>query len=224
MKVGIFMKKINWLIILLIIILLILNISTRLNISNSINTIELISDKETILFVGDSITDGYELNKYYNYDNKLLINSGIGGYKTTNIIKRFRNLVEQYNSNKLFLMIGTNDIGSGVSKEEIVNNIKKIISMIKEKKPNTKIYLETIYPVNNNKRKQDNMRNNKIISDINNELKEYCENSDIYFIDVYSHLVDESNMLKDEYTEDGLHLNNLGYEEVTKVLKPYIDE
>ena len=218
------MKKINWLIILLIIILLILNISTRLNISNSINTIELISDKETILFVGDSITDGYELNTYYNYDNKLLINSGIGGYKTTNIIKRFRNLVEQYNSNKLFLMIGTNDIGSGVSKEEIVNNIKKIISMIKEKKPNTKIYLETIYPVNNNKRKQDNMRNNKIISDINNELKEYCENSDIYFIDVYSHLVDESNMLKDEYTEDGLHLNNLGYEEVTKVLKPYIDE
>jgi lysophospholipase L1-like esterase len=121
-------------------------------------------------------------------------------------------------------MIGTNDIGSGVSKEEIVNNIKKIISMIKEKKPNTKIYLETIYPVNNNKRKQDNMRNNKIISDINNELKEYCENSDIYFIDVYSHLVDESNMLKDEYTGDGLHLNNLGYEEVTKVLKPYIDE
>ena len=218
------MKKINWLIILLIIILLILNISTRLNISNSINTIELISDKETILFVGDSITDGYELNKYYNYDNQLLINSGIGGYKTTNIIKRFRNLVEQYNSNKLFLMIGTNDIGSGVSKEEIVNNIKKIISMIKEKKPNTKIYLETIYPVNNNKRKQDNMRNNKIISDINNELKEYCENSDIYFIDVYSHLVDESNMLKDEYTEDGLHLNNLGYEEVTKVLKTYIDE
>ncbi len=218
------MKKINWLMILLIIVLLILNISTRLNISNSINTIELISDKETILFVGDSITDGYELNKYYNYDNKLLINSGIGGYKTTNIIKRFRNLVEQYNSNKLFLMIGTNDIGSGVSKEEIVNNIKKIISMIKEKKPNTKIYLETIYPVNNNKRKQDNMRNNKIISDINNELKEYCENSDIYFIDVYSHLVDESNMLKDEYTGDGLHLNNLGYEEVTKVLKPYIDE
>ncbi len=97
MKVGIFMKKINWLMILLIIVLLILNISTRLNISNSINTIELISDKETILFVGDSITDGYELNKYYNYDNKLLINSGIGGYKTTNIIKRFRNLVEQYN-------------------------------------------------------------------------------------------------------------------------------
>ncbi len=224
MKLVIFMKKINWLMILLIIVLLILNISTRLNISNSINTIELISDKETILFVGDSITDGYELNKYYNYDNKLLINSGIGGYKTTNIIKRFRNLVEQYNSNKLFLMIGTNDIGSGVSKEEIVNNIKKIISMIKEKKPNTKIYLETIYPVNNNKRKQDNMRNNKIISDINNELKEYCENSDIYFIDVYSHLVDESNMLKDEYTGDGLHLNNLGYEEVTKVLKPYIDE
>lgn len=218
------MKKINWLMILLIIVLLILNISTRLNISNSINTIELISDKEMVLFVGDSITDGYELNKYYNYDNKLLINSGIGGYKTTNIIKRFRNLVEQYNSNKLFLMIGTNDIGSGVSKEEIVNNIKKIISMIKEKKPNTKIYLETIYPVNNNKRKQDNMRNNKIISDINNELKEYCENSDIYFIDVYSHLVDESNMLKDEYTGDGLHLNNLGYEEVTKVLKPYIDE
>ena len=218
------MKRINWLMIILIIVLIILNVSTRLNISNSINTIEVINDKETILFVGDSITDGYELDKFYSYDNKLLINSGIGGYKTTNIINRFRNLVEQYNPSKLFLMIGTNDIGSGMSKEDIVNNIKKIISMIKEKKPNTKIYLETIYPVNNDKRKQDKRRNNKIISDINNELKKYCKNNDVYFIDIYSHLVDEFNTLKAEYTDDGLHLNDLGYEEVTKVLKPYIEE
>ena len=149
------MKKINILVIVLIIALVLLMVSSRLNIDNSINSIEVINDKELVLFVGDSITDGYDLSKFYSYDNKVLINSGVGGYTTNNIIKRFKNLVEQYNPDKLFLMIGTNDIGDGTSKEDIIKNIDEIISMIKEKEPDTKIYLETIYPVNLDKRKHD---------------------------------------------------------------------
>lgn len=217
------MKKFNWLVIVLIVVLVILTISSRLNISNSINTIEVINDKEIILFVGDSITDRYDLEKYYDYDNKIIINSGVGGYRTTNIINRFRNLIEQYNPSKLFLMIGTNDLGAGMDKDDIIENIKKIISMIKEKNSNTKIYLETIYPVNSDKRKQDKERNNKTISDINKELKKYCESSNIEFIDIYSYLVDDNDKLKDEYTEDGLHLNDFGYDVVTSILKPYVE-
>lgn len=217
------MKKVNFLVFLLIIVLIVVNINSRLNIQNSIRTVEVINDKEEVLFVGDSITDGYDLKKYYNYENKIIINSGVGGYRTTNIINRFRNLVDQYNPNKLFLMIGTNDIGAGMSKDEIVNNIKKIIFMIREKDPNIKIYLETIYPINKDKRKEDKRRNNKFISEINKELKKYCESNDVEFIDIYSYLVDENDTLKSEYTEDGLHLNDLGYEMVTSILKPYVE-
>lgn len=217
------MKKVNFLVILLIIVLIVVNINSRLNIQNSIRTVEVINDKEEVLFVGDSITDGYDLKKYYNYENKIIINSGVGGYRTINIINRFRNLVDQYNPNKLFLMIGTNDIGAGMSKDEIVNNIKKIIFMIREKDPNIKIYLETIYPINKDKRKEDKRRNNKFISEINKELKKYCESNDVEFIDIYSYLVDENDTLKSEYTEDGLHLNDLGYEMVTSILKPYVE-
>ena len=218
------MKKINCLILILFIVLTILTISSRLNINNSINSVEVIYDKETILFVGDSITDRYSLKKFYNYNNKLVINSGVGGYTTNDIIKRFRNLIEQYNPDKLFLMIGTNDIGDGTSKEDIIKNIDEIISMIKEKEPDTKIYLETIYPVNLDKRKQDKRRNNKIISDINKELEKYCKDNDVVFIDIYSHLVDENDNLKSEYTEDGLHVNDFGYEVITTILKTYIED
>ena len=218
------MKKINILVIVLIIALVLLMVSSRLNIDNSINSIEVINDKELVLFVGDSITDGYDLSKFYSYDNKVLINSGVGGYTTNNIIKRFKNLVEQYNPDKLFLMIGTNDIGDGTSKEDIIKNIDEIISMIKEKEPDTKIYLETIYPVNLDKRKHDKRRNNRYISDINIELKKYCEDNDVEYIDIYSHLVDKNDTLKSEYTEDGLHLNDLGYEIVTNILKKYVEE
>lgn len=120
-------------------------------------------------------------------------------------------------------MIGTNDLANGTDNDKIVENIREIISMIKDKDSNIKIYLETIYPINIDKRKNDKRRNNKDIRYINEKLKEYCVESDIVFIDVYSNLIDSNDKLKDEYTEDGLHLNNNGYEVVTSILKPYIE-
>ena len=186
--------------------------------------IEVQNTKQKIVFVGDSITDRYDLNQYYQYDNKIVINSGISGYKTTNMISRFHNLIEQHQADKLFLMIGTNDLGSGTENDVIVNNIKTIIEMIKEKSSKTKIYLESIYPVNLEKRPTDKNRNNEDIRYINTQLKKYCAENNIIYLDVYSILQDVDGNLKSEYTEDGLHLNNDGYDVITNYLKPYVEE
>lgn len=221
------MNKNDWLIGFLLLIIVSLSLAlvdTRMSIQNNVKMIEVQNTKQKIVFVGDSITDRYDLNQYYQYDNKIVINSGISGYKTTNMISRFHNLIEQHQADKLFLMIGTNDLGSGTENDVIVNNIKTIIEMIKEKSSKTKIYLESIYPVNLEKRPTDKNRNNEDIRYINTQLKKYCAENNIIYLDVYSILQDVDGNLKSEYTEDGLHLNNDGYDVITNYLKPYVEE
>ena len=127
------MNKNDWLIAFLLLVIAFLSlalIDTRLNLGNNVKEIELkevVNERKKIIFAGDSITDRYNLDKFYSYDDKLIINSGIGGYTTDNILNRFHNLIEQHQADKMFLMIGTNDIGRGQTEDYIVNNIIKII-------------------------------------------------------------------------------------------------
>ena len=120
-------------------------------------------------------------------------------------------------------MIGTNDLGAGIDRDQIVENIIQIIAMTKDQSPNTKIYYETIYPVNRSKRSANDKRYNEDIKYINSKMKEYCSNSNVTYIDVYSALQDEEGNLKLEYTDDGLHLNEYGYDVVTDILRPYVE-
>lgn len=221
------MKRNDWLtgfLLLIIVVLALALVDTRMSIQNNVRSIEVQASKEKIVFAGDSITDFYDLGQYYQYDNKILVNSGVSGYKTTNIIKKFKNLIEQHQADKLFLMIGTNDLGGGTDRDEVISNIKNIIEMTKSQSPDTKIYLESIYPVNLSKRSKNEKRNNEDIRYINIQLKKYCEENDITYLEVYSLLADSNGELKDEYTEDGLHLNNAGYDVITSYLKPYVEE
>ena len=119
-------------------------IDTRLKLDNNRNVIEIKNNKEKIVFAGDSITDRYDLNRFYTYSDKQIINSGISGYRTDDMLSRFNNLIEQYNADKVFLMIGTNDLGKGYDKNLTINNIKQLITQTKKVNPNTKIYLESI--------------------------------------------------------------------------------
>lgn len=180
---------------------------------------EIIVDKN-YLFLGDSITDFYDLDKYYEGIN--VVNSGISGNTTKDILKDMNNRVYRYNPSKVFLLIGTNDIQQDFSKDEIVNNIKEILNNIKDKRKYSELYLESIYPVDEAKKGSED-RTNKVIKEINSELKSFCKDSNIKYIDLYSKLVDHDDILSDDYSNDGLHLNDEGYEVVTSEIKKYLD-
>ena len=181
---------------------------------------KLVVDKN-YLFLGDSITDYYNLDEYYN--GKPVVNSGICGNTTTDILNNMDGRVYKYNPSKVFLLIGTNDLQKGKDNKEIVSNIEEIIKDIKRNRPSAKIYLESIYPVDE-ERSSSQDRKNSDIKDINKKLKQYCCDNDIKYIDLYSKLVDKDGInLEDKYSKDGLHLNSKGYEVVTSCLKKYID-
>lgn len=186
--------------------------------------------KENYVFLGDSITYFYNLSMFY--PNLPVINSGIGGYQTEDIIDNLQNSVYKYNPTKVFLLIGTNDIDlSDYSNEELADRIKYIVQEIKNHRSKTKIYVESIYPVN---RDTDNnivdlnivkSRTNKRIQSINRLIEKMCdEEKNVEYINVYDKLTDDNGNLKLEYTRDGLHTNDAGYEVVTKILMTYIEE
>ena len=84
-------------------------------------------NKESIVFLGDSITSRCDLDKYFpNYN---VYNSGIAGNMTKDILDNMENRVFVYNPTKVFILIGTNDlVYSGLDNDGIKNNIEEILS------------------------------------------------------------------------------------------------
>ena len=183
------------------------------------------SPNDNFLFLGDSITDFYSLEEYY--DNLPVVNSGISGNKTTDILNDMKTRVYQYNPTKVFLLIGTNDLDS--TDEDIVevtfDNIKKIVNEIRENRSDATIYVESVYPVNSTiENNSVSNRTNKKIRNLNKKLSSYCDGENCNYINLYDDLIDDEGNLKEEYTEDGLHLNSLGYVVITRELLPYLNE
>lgn len=179
-----------------------------------------------IVFLGDSITDFYRINEFFH--DSYIINRGIGGDTTDGILNRMPESVYALSPSKVFILIGTNDIGEKKSQEYIVCNIGKIIQKIQENCPDARIYLQSIYPISKAKDKRikrvivKKRTNNKILS-INVELERLAQEKGVVYIDVYSHLIDEVGNLKLEYTVEGLHLNAKGYKVVSDVLRPFVN-
>lgn len=184
---------------------------------------------ENIVFLGDSLTDLYNLTKYY--PEIPVINSGTCGFITEDVLENLRNYVYVYNPTKVFLLIGTNDISlTDNTNDEILANITKIVNEIHKYRPNTTIYVESLYPINNHEDDYEKIdmdmvkdRTNPRIQEINKMIKEYCDENKLEYINMYDELSDEDGDLKIEYTADGLHMTDEGYEVITKKIMTYIE-
>lgn len=193
------------------------------NLNNKVEKLERYSKGECILFLGDSITARYDLDKYF--PNYYTVNSGVGGNIANDILNDMDNRVYKYNPTKVFILLGTNDIiYSGLEYEGIKDKINELISDIHEKFPNAKIYLESIYPINNIDEKIVDGRKNDNIKVLNSMIKTICDDNKCEYIDLYDDLTDKNGNLKRLYTVDGVHLSRFGYIVVTKKLSKYIDD
>lgn len=185
-----------------------------------------LNKNENIVFLGDSITEIYPINEIYG--EKMFVNKGVSGYTTNDILDRMPEMVYRYNPTKVILLIGTNDISGDISEEkqnETVQNIKKIHQAIKKNRPNAKLYIESIYPVNRNMNKEMvYYRTNEVIKNMNKRIKSYCETEKITYINLYDELTDKDGNFDKNYTYDGLHPSVLGYAKITKLLIPYVYE
>lgn len=125
---------------------------------------------------------------------------------------------------KIFLLIGTNDFARGKSVEEIAKNVEKIVERVKRESPATKLYVQSVFPVNPKFNKfSGHMDRKKSIPVLNAKIKAVAARHGVTYIDVYKALVTPStDVMNPEYTNDGLHLLGKGYLKWVEVLKPYL--
>lgn len=170
-----------------------------------------------VVFLGNSITEGGNWKKLLK--DSTIINRGISGDNTFGVLARLDEIIKLKPAS-LFILIGTNDLSKKIPDEIIIENIFAIVSRIKAGSPKTKIYVQSILPVNNTVEKFPMQFNNEShILTINDQLSRYAERLRYTFIDLYSEFLDDQGKLKSSFTFDGLHLNASGYQHWVEILK-----
>lgn len=176
--------------------------------------------KDEILFVGNSITASGQWTELFQ--DLRVKNRGISGDVTDGILSRLKEITESQPS-KIFLMIGVNDLSKGKSKSYILKRYQEILDSIISQTPNTKIYIQSILPVNDKFGyfKNHTNKTDSIIS-INNSLKIMVEKTGAKYIDLFSAFADSQNKMEEEYTLDGLHPNGKGYLKWVELIRKYV--
>jgi lysophospholipase L1-like esterase len=170
-----------------------------------------------IIFLGNSITAGVDWNELLGV--KEARNRGISGDITFGVLERLDEVIEG-NPAKVFLLIGINDISRNIPDSLIVENYRKMVTRIRKGSPKTKIYLQTLLPVNNTFTQFKNHYNkDEHIAFVNNSLKELAKTYKVQLIDLHPKFQDKEGKLIKEFTEDGLHLNATGYKHWANILR-----
>ena len=177
--------------------------------------------KNQIVFIGDSITDLYHLDDYYQDLPLKTYNRGIGGDVTGCLVNRLKTSLYDLQPSKVVLMIGINDINGGVSKETILENYQNILKGINTNLPTTKLFVMSILPINDLlSGAVDVDKSNEMVIDINSKIKDRVVSYPYEYLDLFSLVKDENNKLKKEYSDDGIHLNDEGFKVWTNLVKP----
>lgn len=173
-----------------------------------------------IVFLGNSITDGCEWGELF--ENRHIKNRGISGDRSSWLLERLDPIIGGH-PKKVFLMIGINDLSDGVTPQQVAENVGKLLDRFAEESPWTKIYVQSMLPVNETMRPFGGHANNESVARANELLVALCEGrKNVFYVDVLSALVDADGRLDKRYTNDGLHLTGEGYMVWKGVLKPYV--
>lgn len=179
-------------------------------------------EKGGVVFVGDSITDFLDLDKFY--PGLDAVNRGISGDLTIGLKRRMDVSIFDLEPRLVVLLIGVNDLGRRTAPEKVAANLIDIISEIRERLPGTKLIVQSVYPVSERWGKAYFKRVAPGVIKVNEVISEASAEYGYTYVNVYDELVDGRGRLRDELNNDGLHPNDKGYEVVSEVLRPIIDE
>jgi lysophospholipase L1-like esterase len=173
-------------------------------------------DSNAIIFLGNSITEYAEWHEIFG--NPKVKNRGISGDKIAGVKNRIANLTSQKPA-KIFLMLGTNDLGEGRSIPDILYDYEALVQFIQNASPRTQIFLQSILPTYG-----DATRNNKDIIKLNAGIQKISKKYHLIYINLFDKLKTAENELDKRYSFDGLHINGDGYIVWKKEIETYIED
>jgi lysophospholipase L1-like esterase len=179
-----------------------------------------------VVFMGDSITDAWHLDK--SFPKKPYINRGIGGQTTPQMLIRFRPDVIDLDPKVVVILAGTNDIAGNtgpMTLAEIEGNLRTMSELAKVH--GIKVVMSSVLPVNDYTERSKlffPLRPPAQILELNAWIKDYCAKSDCLYLDYFTAMVDDKGLLKAELASDGLHPNEKGYAIMAPLAQQAIDQ
>lgn len=161
--------------------------------------------KRQVIFLGNSITEGFDLDKFFPVNTPL--NRGIVGDHIDGLLERLDSSVVLLKPSRIYLLIGINDIGRGDSDSLIIKRYTELLDRFHKELPGTPVFINSILPTS---AKWSNCPRDKI-KRLNNHIKKITAFYQYNWIDLNSLFTSEDGYIRDELTSDGLHLNNIGY-------------
>lgn len=190
--------------------------------------------KGQIVFAGSSLMEYFPVNEMAQSlgISCCIYNRGIGGYVSGQMLDAIETQILDLEPKKLFINIGTNDIGRG-EEETLWKNYETILGRVRAALPECRIYVMAYYPCNN----RDDFglppqaragmfahRTPESLREANQKVRSLAEKMGCRYIDVNDGLTDETGLLKAEYCIDGVHFYPDGYLPVLENLRPWLEE
>lgn len=177
------------------------------------------ADQDAIVFVGNSITEGWRtLEEDFADLGVKVANRGIGGDTTPNLIHRLQDDVLALNPRALVILIGTNDLGEHTSPKQIANNLRVLHTRIRNAYPTIPIAWCLVMPRRGNDTFPQRIR------ELNGHITEMVRTDpNITLVDTFTPLASPDGTSKPEaFSPDRLHLNPTGYAIWRDTVKPVV--
>ena len=164
-----------------------------------------------VVFMGNSITEGWGNLSPAFFEGKAYINRGISGQTTPQMLVRFRPDVINLDPAVVVILAGTNDIAGNTGPSTLKMIAENIFSMAELAKANgIKVVLCSVLPAFDYPWKPGLEPAEKIVT-LNGMIKAYAAINDIVYLDYFSAMANKQKGLMAEFTFDGVHPNKAGY-------------
>jgi lysophospholipase L1-like esterase len=175
-----------------------------------------------IVFMGDSITKNWA-NQDHFAKRAEFVGRGISSQTAQQMVMRFQADVVRLRPLVVHIMGGTNDIAENTGPETDEDIEAAITSMVKIARSNSiKVILASIPPAASFGWKPGS-RPAERIQRLNAWLKTFAASNGLVYADYWSVLSDGSGGMKQEYSQDGVHPNTLGYQVMIPILSRALD-
>lgn len=176
----------------------------------------------SIVFLGDSQTEGGDWAALTDIPD--VVNRGIIGDTAEGIAERLTDVTAGRPS-KIFLLCGVNDVSHAIPADSVAMSIIEVVKRIHAETPDTKVYLQSLLPINNSFGRYSRIKGKEpVVREINAILAAEAPSLDVTWINLYPLFTDTEGNLRSELTSDGLHLKPEGYRIWGSIIKPYATE
>ncbi|MCA0932957.1 SGNH/GDSL hydrolase family protein [Lutimonas saemankumensis] len=177
-----------------------------------------VKGENRVVFMGNSITEGWKVSDPELFSNNSFINRGIGGQTTPQMLVRFRQDVINLKPEVVVILAGTNDIAGNtgpMTLEEIRDNIASMAELARSN--GISVVISSVLPAYDYPWRP-GLEPNIKIPKLNKMLKYYAGAKGMVYLDYFSVMADDRNGLPKVLAEDGVHPTKKGYD----IMKPLV--